>query len=173
EAFRAVGCTRAPIRRAAAPKTGRRGRRARAKDPPSRRDQQTVSLAAMAPRLPIRREPRTLLLNRDAARASVEAAITPELRAWKATTPDLAAALDLARAKWLDHANIETTPLAEAIISLAVTWLKLDPSWTLIGAGATDTIYRNMEPLVDFWVAERGLAFAIDALAAPMSIAQE
>jgi hypothetical protein len=121
--------------------------------------------------LPWRREPRSIVVDAERCRAAVKAALPPDWNKWIAEA-ELTAALDEARSKWTGGADVTLGPLADAIMSLSVVWTTMSGSWAVEGPGATDVLQSNVATLVDLWVVERGLAHALDALAAATALVQ-
>ncbi len=120
--------------------------------------------------LPFRREPRPIAIDAEKCRAEVTRALPPDWATWTASTAELGAALDEARAAYTNGRSA-TTALAEAIASLAVVWTDLVGGWNVEGPGV-DPLQANVAPLVDLWIAERGIPHAMDALVAAYGLMQ-
>ena len=120
--------------------------------------------------LPFRREPRPIAIDVERCRAEVERALPPDWAKWQATTAELATALDEARAKYTGGAT-SAAALAEGIASLAVVWTSVTSSFSIEGPGA-DVLQPTVAPLVDLWIAEHGIAYALDAFVAAYDVVQ-
>jgi hypothetical protein len=121
--------------------------------------------------LPFRREPRTIAIDVEACRAEVTRALPPDWATWRATTAELSSALDEARAKYSGDSRARASALAEAVASLAVAWTSLAAGWSVEGPGM-DPLQPTVAPLVDLWVAEHGIDYALDALVAAYGVMQ-
>jgi hypothetical protein len=97
----------------------------------------------------------------------IASSLPPDWNKWTSPDPEISRALDEARSK-----PAPSTPLADAVRSMAVVWTGVGPQWEPTGPGAIDSMQSTLTPLIDLWVAERGLAHALDALAAATECVQ-
>ena len=121
--------------------------------------------------LPFRREPNPIAIDVERCRAQVKAALPPDWMKWSASTAELQSALDEARATYAGNSDAKASVLADAIASLAVAWVDVANGWEIVGPG-TDTLQSTVAPLIDVWIAERGIEHAMDALVAAYAIVQ-
>jgi hypothetical protein len=110
--------------------------------------------------LPFRREPRLIAVDVARCRASVRSALPWNLRTFHAETRPLEQALARACDRHLEGKDVETEALDEGLVSHAI----MPHDWY------DSPTQPWLAPLVDLWVAERGLTFAIDAHVASMEI---
>jgi hypothetical protein len=121
--------------------------------------------------LPFRRDPKPIAIDVERCRAEVKRSLPPDWIKWTAATGELQAALDEARAKYAGNSGATTSVAADAIVSLAVAWTNLKNWRDVVGPG-TDPLKATLAPLIDWWIAERGIPHAIDVLAYACGLVQ-
>ena len=120
--------------------------------------------------LPFRRQPRPIAIDVEQCRAEVKRALPHDWAKWTASTAELDAALDGARSKYAG-ATAPASALMEGIASLAVVWSDVTAGWSVEGPGV-DALQSTVAPLVDLWIAEHGIAYALDAFVAAYGVVQ-